>query len=89
MDTVLDISPFPKGSSAHGTGWTFTPASNIALIGAVKEAVQVFKHDHERWENIQLAGMLSDWGWGRAAQSYEAVIRSVLAPVPGPAGQQR
>jgi starch synthase len=81
QDTVLDVTPFSQGAAANGTGWTFSPASDAELIAAVKDAVHVYRSKPERWRNIQLAGMLSDWGWGRAAQSYEAVVRATLAPV--------
>ena len=80
QDTVLDVTPFAQGTKAHGTGWTFSPASDEAMIAAVASAVGVYRDNHERWENIQLAGMNSDWGWGHAAQSYESVVRSVLSP---------
>jgi glycogen synthase len=40
-DTILDISPFSRGTEALGTGWTFSPATPAALASAMKRAVQV------------------------------------------------
>ena len=79
QDTILDISPFAEGGMAHGNGWTFTPASDKALVAAVRSAVEVYREQPARWRDIQRSGMTTDWGWSRAAELYETVIRCTLA----------
>lgn len=79
QDTILDVSPFAEGDMAYGTGWTFTPASDKALVAAVKAAVEVYREQPARWRDIQQTGMMTDWGWSRAAELYETVIKATLA----------
>lgn len=78
QDTILDVSPFAEGDVAYGNGWTFTPASDKALVAAVKAAVEVYRDQPARWRDIQETGMTTDWGWGRAAELYESAIACTL-----------
>lgn len=80
-DTIDDVSPFARGHAAMGTGWTFDPPTVPALVRAMKAVVQVYRHEPERWRNIQLEGMKQDFSWTRAAASYEQVIEESIFSV--------
>jgi starch synthase len=80
-DTIEDVSPFEHGEEAFGTGWTFSPATAQALVATMKRAVSVYRNNPRRWRSIQVKGMEKDFGWSRAARSYEEVIRSTLPDV--------
>ena len=62
-----------------GTGWTFAPASEEALLDAVSAALQIYERHPDKWRRIQLAGMRRDFSWGRAARQWESVIETVVA----------
>ncbi|KAG2439232.1 hypothetical protein HXX76_004594 [Chlamydomonas incerta] len=62
-----------------GTGWTFAPASEEALLDAVSAALAIYERHPDKWRRIQLAGMRRDFSWGRAARQWESVIEGVVA----------
>ncbi|KXZ41848.1 hypothetical protein GPECTOR_263g678 [Gonium pectorale] len=63
---------------AVGTGWTFAPATEEALLEAVGAALTVYEHHPDKWRAIQVAGMRRDFSWGRAAAQWEAVMEAAL-----------
>ncbi len=62
-----------------GTGWTFAPASEAALLDAVSAALHIYERHPDKWRRIQQAGMRRDFSWSRAAQQWECVIEGVVA----------
>ena len=59
----------------EGNGWTFSPATSTAMMGALGTAVDTYRNYPEAWAKIQRAGMSADYSWDKAAAQYEQVLR--------------
>jgi starch synthase len=65
------------------TGFTFANYSADEFWGALHEALHVYRHDPERWGDIQRKGMASDFSWAASARSYQQVYEWAIARVRG------
>jgi len=72
-DTIENFSP----STKKGNGFKFKDASASALLGAIKEAVSVFK-DKDLWQALLNNGLSCDYSWDSSAEKYEALYKKVL-----------
>jgi starch synthase len=62
----------------HGvTGFVFEKAHHMALVAAIKSAIKVFA-EHEKWREIQCAGMAQDFSWENSARKYLELYRSLI-----------
>jgi len=78
-DSVVDCTPASLAAGA-ATGFTFAPASGLALLDAVERAVQAYR-DPPTWRTLQRNGMARDFSWRASAQKY-AEIYARIAPRP-------
>jgi starch synthase len=65
-----------------GTGWVFSPPDTHAMVCTVDAALQVWRHQPEKWHCLMLNGMTADLGWDRAAKTYEETFLNVLSQAP-------
>jgi len=59
------------------SGFLFTDASPQVMAGALRRAIGVFKN-RKQWEEIQRAGMKSDFSWLKSAHQYIDLYHSIL-----------
>jgi starch synthase len=65
-DTIEAFDP----ETGQGTGFKFEPYDAEALLGAVREALAVFRNDPVAWRQIQANGMAKDFSWQASAIEY-------------------
>ena len=66
-------------STAGGTGWTFSPATESALLDAVSSAVELLTEDRKAWSALQSRAMAKDCSWDQAAALYSALFSGMMA----------
>jgi starch synthase len=71
-DSVEQWNP----SAGKGTGFKFSAYTGSALLGAVREALQVFK-DQSAWKQLMISGMSKDFSWTASAKEYVKVYERV------------
>jgi len=74
-DTVTDYTE--KQKAGRATGFSFTPYTKEALLGAVDRALELYE-DKESWHELMRMGMREDWSWKRSAAEYVKVYRKAL-----------
>jgi starch synthase len=65
-DTIEAFDP----ETGSGTGFKFEAYDGVALLGAIHEALAVFRNEPETWRRIQTNGMAKDFSWQRSAIEY-------------------
>jgi starch synthase len=65
-DTIEAFDPV----TGYGTGFKFEPYDGVALLGAVREALAMFRNDPVAWRRIQTNGMAKDFSWQASAIEY-------------------
>ena len=65
-DTIEAFDPETGG----GTGFKFQAYDGPALLGAVRQALSVFRDDPKAWRRMQLHGMDKDFSWKASAVEY-------------------
>jgi len=75
-DTVIGAGPASLAAKA-ATGITFHPVDGLALAQALRQLVTLHA-DKPAWRALQRRGMQAELGWGRAAESYGALYRSLI-----------
>ncbi|BBN06964.1 starch synthase [Marchantia polymorpha subsp. ruderalis] len=73
-DTVENYNPIAHGGQGAGTGWTFSPLTKDAMMGAMWNAIGTYRHHKAEWNGIMERGMSQDFSWDRAALQYEQVF---------------
>ena len=63
------------------TGFIFEKPTVSRLATAIKKALLVFSN-HDRWENMQRAGMSQDFSWGVSALQYFQLYQRLKAKLP-------
>lgn len=76
-DTVTEASLTAAGAPA-GTGFLFERAEPQALLGAIAQALELFRHK-SALQLAQKQAMQQDFSWARAAEEYGWIYRA-LAP---------
>jgi starch synthase len=82
---VDSIVPFPTDGA---TGFLFDAPTAEALYGAVRQAVELFRHAPHAYRRMQERGMAQDFSWDGAGVVYEqaylrALARARAAAAPG------
>ncbi|CAM6102451.1 unnamed protein product [Calypogeia fissa] len=73
-DTIESFNPVANAGNGGGTGWTFSPLSKDAMMGAMWTAIGTYRNEKEHWAGIMNRGMSQDYSWDRAALQYEQVF---------------
>ncbi len=70
-DTVEAYDPV----SGSGTGFKLHSATSDELVEVVRQALQVYREQPERFQRMQVQGMQTNFGWSVAAKKYLDVYR--------------
>lgn len=80
-DTIETFDP----ASGCGTGFKFQQYSGTALLGALRQALSLYR-DSQAWRRLQQNGMAKDFSWDSAAREYgslyETAVRSRIRTSP-------
>lgn len=76
-DTVVDASDDAVRAD-RATGFSFDADTPVALDGAIQRAITAFGHT-ERWLGLMKRAMAQEFSWPRAAASYMALYRELMA----------
>ncbi len=74
-DTIVNFDE----AHEHGNGFKFYEASQEAFYYTVLWAVNIYTHDKESFEKMQLLAMQQHFSWSDAAKSYEEVYQYALS----------
>ena len=76
-DTIIDAND--AGISAGvATGIQFIPVDGITLQGALARTQGLYNQT-AIWRGLQERGMASDVSWGRSAEAYANLYKSILS----------
>jgi starch synthase len=67
LDNTIDAFDPATG---RGTGFKFQAYDGASLLGAVREALAIFRSEPAVWRRIQLNGMAEDFSWQVSAAEY-------------------
>ncbi|MBI3665568.1 MAG: glycosyltransferase, partial [Acidobacteria bacterium] len=73
-DTVDPFDP----STGKGTGFKYAEYSGQAMMGAIREALEVYRSP-SLWRKLMLNGMAQDFSWGASAAQYVRLYESLRA----------
>lgn len=76
-DTVIDANEAAV-SAGVATGFMFPPNDAAALLHGIRRMVSIHQNP-VMWASIQRQGMKADLSWGRSAEKYAALYRSLLS----------
>jgi starch synthase len=65
-DTIEAFDP----ATGFGTGFKFLAYDGVALVGAVRGALAIFRNETASWRRIQTNGMAKDFSWQASAIEY-------------------
>ena len=71
-DTIEAFDP----ATGSGTGFKFQAYDGPTLLGAIRQALSVFRSDPEAWHRLQLNGMAKDFSWKVSAAEYAKLYDS-------------
>ena len=73
LDNTIDAFDPATG---HGTGFKFQAYDGPSLLGAVREALAIFRSEPAVWRRIQLNGMAKDFSWQVSAAEYAKLYQA-------------
>ncbi len=73
-DTIDAFDP----TTGRGTGFKFQAYDGPALLGAIRQALSVFRNEPAVWRRIQWNGMAKDFSWHVSAIEYGKAVRGGL-----------
>jgi starch synthase len=65
-DTIEAFDP----ATGRGTGFKFQAYEGSALLGAIRQALVIFRNEPAAWRRIQINGMAKDFSWQASAIEY-------------------
>ncbi len=65
-DTIEAFDPV----TGRGTGFKFQEYDGTALLGAIRQALAIFRIEPATWRRIQTSGMAKDFSWQASAIEY-------------------
>lgn len=71
VDTVTDANP-RNLAAGIATGFQFLHYSPVALLSAVRRALDVFR-EPDAWDHMVRFAMAQDWSWVKSARQYSAL----------------
>lgn len=75
-DTVTD-STADNRENGTATGFVFNDADRAGLLYACEQALALWAQP-KQWQSVQQSAMRADFGWARAARSYQALYQEAL-----------
>ncbi len=78
-DTVVDTT-YDTLVNRTATGFVFEHANVGALQWSIERAVSLYRNKRD-WRRVQTNGLARDFGWGRSAEQYIALYRTLAPPV--------
>ncbi|HEV7966939.1 MAG TPA: glycogen synthase GlgA [Candidatus Acidoferrales bacterium] len=72
-DTIEAFDP----ATGRGTGFKFQAYDGPSLLGAIHEALSIFRNEPAAWRRIQLNGMAKDFSWQVSALEYAKLYDAV------------
>ncbi len=72
-DTVIPYNEY----TGEGTGFSFTNYNAHEMLFKIQESIRYYK-DKEAWKRIMYQAMNADNSWGKSAQEYIALYKSLL-----------
>jgi starch synthase len=72
-DTVEEYNP----DTSCGTGFCFEDESPMALMSAVRKALQVYSQK-QNWKKLVLNAMEADFSWANSAREYVSLYRKAV-----------
>lgn len=78
-DTVRDLGHESGGGAGNGagTGFLFDTPSTEGLLSAFYRALEVYRRP-DAWHHARQRAMTEDFGWDRAADTYQALYEELL-----------
>ncbi len=73
LDNTIDAFDPATG---RGTGFKFQAYDGPSLLGAVREALAIFRNEPAVWRRIQLNGMAKDFSWQVSAAEYAKLYQT-------------
>ncbi|HEV2522398.1 MAG TPA: glycogen synthase GlgA [Candidatus Acidoferrales bacterium] len=67
-----------EAATGRGTGFKFQAYDGAALLGAIQEALAIFRNEPGVWRRIQLNGMAKDFSWQASATEYVRLYEVAL-----------
>ena len=77
-----------QSSASAGTGFLFQPGSAPAFLGAIEQALAMFRN-RQAWGALQLRAMNENFSWNLSVPSYLAVYRQALGRKAKPSQRSR
>ena len=62
-----------------GNGFSFANFNAHEMLYTLKSAAMLYHNEPEKWKNLMISAMTSDFGWNRAAEKYMEIYTSLLA----------
>ncbi|MBI3209064.1 MAG: glycogen synthase GlgA [Candidatus Solibacter usitatus] len=59
------------------TGFKFSPYSPEAMLGAMRDALNMYWKEPQRWKALMVEGMGRDHSWGSSAAAYRRLYKSI------------
>ena len=79
-DSIIDANEAALDAGV-ATGVQFLPVDRQGFTGALERAMRLFE-DRRVWRGLQRRGMKTDVSWGKSAEAYASLYRSLLARRP-------
>lgn len=73
VDTITDATP-ENLAAGKATGFRFQGYAHPELLGAIDRALEMYRHQPERFLQVVRTGMRQDWSWERSSLGYEALF---------------
>jgi starch synthase len=75
-DTIEAFDPATGG----GTGFKFQAYDGPSLLGAIQQALSIFRNEPVAWRRTQLNGMAKDFSWQASAAEYVKLYEASWKP---------
>ena len=78
------VHPYEAWRDA-GTGFTFASYNSGDMLYVIQQAVELYSHQPDAFQRLQLRAMAKDFSWSRSARQYLNIYSAITGkPVPTP-----
>lgn len=78
IDTIVHATPETLANGT-ATGFVFNEPRADALLGAILQALHLFRQDPAGWRRLATTGMAQDFSWEASAQQYLQLYADAIA----------